>query len=421
MLVRKAQSKKKSSTGLPTVIPLDSSLTSIEWLPNMQIGENSSSSSTTTITTTSVLTPTTPTSVKHSLPVTTNFQHKIEATEIEIPTTTVSDSAHAKPPYSYVTLIRQAILSARGQRMTLNEIYQWIVDSYPYFRTAPPKWKNSIRHNLSLNKCFKRLQRSTNDPGKGSYWAVDETTDSNNQMNSRKRKFDDIQPSPHLLPLSPGGLLQQPHGFYTNNNPMICGDISSVGGQSSSTDESDSTMSLAANQTLLQWDDLNLDLTASFRRFREQVLDVAPSMLTTTTSDISSTNHINTTTWSYDLFPNGETNSFFESVKLASSGEINWNEIDVKPYCEFLDGFRTNSTFQQQDREKFMNLATSLSSFFDYTGITNLAQTRIANESFSGNRLPIIPHRLTADSMNNPNSLPVVLEEEPTFDWDSIT
>ncbi len=37
--------------------------------------------------------------------------------------------------------------------------------------------------------------------------------------------------------------------------------------------------------------------------------------------------------WGHDLFPHGETNSFFESVKLASSGEINWNDIDVKPYC----------------------------------------------------------------------------------------
>ncbi len=40
-----------------------------------------------------------------------------------------------------------------------------------------------------------------------------------------------------------------------------------------------------------------------------------------------------TNSWNHDLFPNGETNSFFESVKLASSGEINWNDIDVKPYC----------------------------------------------------------------------------------------
>ena len=37
------------------------------------------------------------------------------------------------------------------------------------------------------------------------------------------------------------------NGFCTNNNPMVCGAISSVGGQSSSTDESDSTISLVAN------------------------------------------------------------------------------------------------------------------------------------------------------------------------------
>lgn len=131
MLVRKTQSKKKS-TGTPTVIPLDSSLTSIEWLPNMQIGESPPSSTITT-------TPTTP--IKQSLPITTNIQQKVEAVEVELPTTTVNDNIHVKPPYSYVTLIRQAILSTRMQRMTLNEIYQWIVDSYPYFRTAPPKWK----------------------------------------------------------------------------------------------------------------------------------------------------------------------------------------------------------------------------------------------------------------------------------------
>ncbi|UJR22703.1 hypothetical protein I4U23_025739 [Adineta vaga] len=419
MLVRKTQSKKKSTTGGAAVLPLDSSLTSIEWLPNMQIGEGSPSiSNITEPLTSNTSLPTTP--IKHSLPITNNFQQKLEAIEVEIPTTTVNDNMHVKPPFSYVTLIRQAIQSTRMQRMTLNEIYQWIVDSYPYFRTAPPKWKNSIRHNLSLNKCFKRLQRSTNDPGKGSYWAVDESSDTNNQLNSRKRKLEEIQPSPHILPLSPGGLIQQPHGFYTNNNPMICGDISSVGGQSSSTDESDSTMSLANNQSLLPWDGLNIDLTASFRRFREQVLD-APNLLSTTNLDLSSANPHNTTTWSHDLFPNGETNSFFESIKLASSGEINWNEIDVKPYCEFLDGFRTNSTFQPQDRNKLINLASSLSSFFDYTGITNLAQSRIANESFSGNRLPTISQRLTPEPMHNTNSLPVVIEEEPTFDWDSIT
>jgi hypothetical protein len=35
----------------------------------------------------------------------------------------------------------------------------------------------------------------------------------------------------------------------------------------------------------MQWDDLNLDLTASFRRFREQLLD-APSAVWATTFGI---------------------------------------------------------------------------------------------------------------------------------------
>ena len=142
MILRKTQTKKKSTPGPSAVIALDSSLTSIEWLPNMQIGENSPSSSSSAATT----------PVKQSLPVTTYVQHKIEAQEIELPTTTVNDSVHVKPPYSYVTLIRQAILSTKMQRMTLNEIYQWIVDSYPYFRSAPPKWK--VRFEYSTNKIF---------------------------------------------------------------------------------------------------------------------------------------------------------------------------------------------------------------------------------------------------------------------------
>ncbi len=52
----------------------------------------------------------------------------------------------------------------------------------------------------------------------------------------------------------------------------------------------------------------------------------------------------------------------------------------MKIFVEFLDGFRTNSTFQQQDRNELTNLASSLTSFFDYTGITDLAQTRIASK-----------------------------------------
>lgn len=99
----------------------------------------------------------------------------------------------------------------------------------------------------------------------GSYWAVDESFDNGNNLTSRKRKvnvrrqkkrkfkdfrlqFEEIQSSIPIMPSSPSSnLMQQNTVFYTNNNPMICGEIGSVGGQSSSTDESDSTTSFAAN------------------------------------------------------------------------------------------------------------------------------------------------------------------------------
>ncbi|CAF1086973.1 unnamed protein product [Adineta ricciae] len=415
MLARKtASSKKKGTSRIANGVPLDSSLTSMDWLPKMQIGENSPSASSSTITTAVSSKQASPDST--SLPTTafkvTHVQYKLEANDVELPTST----AHVKPPYSYVTLIRQAILSADMQRMTLNEIYQWILEAYPYFRTAPAKWKNSIRHNLSLNKCFKRLQRSSDDPGKGSYWTLDESDGSHSQVNSRRRRFDSMQPSHHLLSSSPHTHSSQSTGFYSNQSSMIYGDINSTSRQSSSADESETTISSAINTTLISWDDFNTDLSASFRHFRQQVFEV-PTSSWVPLADTSSTNSPTTNPWNYDMLPSHESNTLFNSVKLASSGEINWSDVDVKPYC---DDFRTNPTLQYQDRDKLLNLASSISSFFDYTGIANIAQNKISNESVVIDRSPIASNQSTSESTHNFSSLPIVVEEE-AFDWDSIT
>ncbi|KAI9299621.1 fork head domain-containing protein, partial [Cunninghamella echinulata] len=64
-----------------------------------------------------------------------------------------------KPPYSYATLIAHAILSSEQRRLTLSEIYKWITIHYPYYTMQEHGWQNSIRHNLSLNKGFIRIQR----------------------------------------------------------------------------------------------------------------------------------------------------------------------------------------------------------------------------------------------------------------------
>ncbi|XP_063811385.1 forkhead box protein D5-C-like [Pseudophryne corroboree] len=75
-----------------------------------------------------------------------------------------------KPNQSYIALISSAILSTPEKRLQLSDIYQWIMDTYPYYDNQDKSWRNSVRHNLSLNECFIKAGRSDN--GKGHYWAV---------------------------------------------------------------------------------------------------------------------------------------------------------------------------------------------------------------------------------------------------------
>ncbi|CAI9721849.1 forkhead box protein P2 isoform X1 [Octopus vulgaris] len=74
-----------------------------------------------------------------------------------------------RPPFTYASLIRQAIIESPHRQLTLSEIYQWFANTFAYFRRNEATWKNAVRHNLSLHKCFMRVENV-----KGAVWTVDE-------------------------------------------------------------------------------------------------------------------------------------------------------------------------------------------------------------------------------------------------------
>ncbi|KAK6328173.1 hypothetical protein J4Q44_G00001510 [Coregonus suidteri] len=89
-------------------------------------------------------------------------------------TSSQRDSLKSKPPFSFSLLIYMAIEQSPSKSLPVKDIYGWIVQHFPYFSSAPTGWKNSVRHNLSLNKCFRKVERSLGMVnGKGSLWCVD--------------------------------------------------------------------------------------------------------------------------------------------------------------------------------------------------------------------------------------------------------
>ncbi|CDQ87126.1 unnamed protein product [Oncorhynchus mykiss] len=145
-----------------------------------------------------------------------------------------------KPPYSYASLICMAMQASKKPKVTLSTIYNWITDNFCYYRHADPSWQNSIRHNLSLNKCFMKVPRQKDEPGKGGFWQIDpQYADmfvngvfkrrrmSSNLYNTNRQSTQGSQDGYHYLGAGASGKRKQPsprqHGKMarTHKSPLL--------------------------------------------------------------------------------------------------------------------------------------------------------------------------------------------------------
>ena len=117
-----------------------------------------------------------------------------------------------RPGQPIPVLSQLAILGSPKKQLTLQGIYQALEDRFEWFREnrndkswqvcpvcyvavsllpklrPPSSLQNSIRHNLSLYKCFRRIQKPITEPGKGSYWVVDYSKGSGTKRPRKRNK-----------------------------------------------------------------------------------------------------------------------------------------------------------------------------------------------------------------------------------------
>ncbi|KAG9317647.1 initiation factor 2 subunit family-domain-containing protein [Chiua virens] len=108
-----------------------------------------------------------------------------------------------KPPFTYAQLCHRAI-KAMGGKATLQDICGWMMDNYDWYRyNEGAGWENSVRHNLSSGRAFKKMERSTGEHGKGFFWSVDpqyEHTFEEQEARAAAAALAQSQSASHLAP-----------------------------------------------------------------------------------------------------------------------------------------------------------------------------------------------------------------------------
>ncbi|PWZ00752.1 hypothetical protein BCV70DRAFT_237088 [Testicularia cyperi] len=83
-----------------------------------------------------------------------------------------SGDASARPNLAYVELIKLCILKSPDLKLTILQLYNDLESKFPFFaeQSNSKGWKNTVRHNLSTQAYFVKLERERGQIGKGHYW-----------------------------------------------------------------------------------------------------------------------------------------------------------------------------------------------------------------------------------------------------------
>ncbi|KAJ6507482.1 fork head domain-containing protein [Mycena vulgaris] len=104
-----------------------------------------------------------------------------------------------KPFASLPTLVKLAIHGSPQRRLTLQGICDALISRFTWFHDhrQDDAWKNSVRHNLSLNKVFRKIPRDVTQMGKGCYWELDLSGGEGHKRPRKRRKFEKCAESDH--------------------------------------------------------------------------------------------------------------------------------------------------------------------------------------------------------------------------------